>query len=210
MTIYENTYSNLYHITDTIYKNIIVPFYSNEDKELVKDVSTIFESKEIKVFLILEKRVPFVNETRGVTVNDKTNKELSIILISKKLPGSISTLRHEVTHVLDYIRSGQKMRKQKKGYFSSFDSYMLDTAEFNEFIHNYKNMFDLIQVNKDRISPTILHLFHKAKNKESFLQLAGEAFNPVVERAIKNNNHLYRKIIERLAREKILPPNFNT
>jgi len=210
MNIYESVHSDLYNVVDKVLKEIVIPFYTkSEEPEIVKNISAFFKSDGIKVFLVLERRNPNLNEVNGLTTNDKENKEITITLIRERFPGTVSTLRHEITHTLDFIQSNQMARKQKKGYFKSFDSYMLDTLEFNEFIHNYKQMFDMVKKDSDKLPDTIKHVFKNTKSKEDFLLLMREAFNPVVARAVKDNKDLYRKIIERLAREKMLPPRFN-
>jgi hypothetical protein len=210
MNIYENIHSNLYSIVDKVIKEVAIPFYAKSDeRETVKNISNYFDSGEIKVFLVIERRKPNLNEVNGLTTNDKENKEITITLIRRDFPGTVSTIRHEITHALDFIQGNQMARKQKKGYFKSFDSYMLDTMEFNEFIHNYKQMFDMVKMDSEKLPPIIKHVFKRTKTKEDFLLLMREAFNPVVARAVKGNKDLYRKIIERLAREKMLPPKFN-
>lgn len=207
----ESTY-NLEPLVTRLMKEIVVPFYKDEldDKHsITKKLSDILETKH-KVYLTIEKRNPSLaaGEVNAVTDLDKENKEVSIVILRKTPLHTLGDLRHELVHVLDYLRGDLKTKAPNKDYYNSWDGYLLDTYEFNQLIHVIKDLKTKINRKNEFLKPWVIEEWGKVNTSEGFFKFLMKALNKESGEALRKNKKLLKLFLKRLARENLLPPNY--
>jgi len=110
-----------------------------------------------------------------------------------------NTIKHEIVHVIDYIKGKGKTQKRREGAEVNAASYLAAPTELNAVI----NLFSAFrkrspkEYNKISSYEELLRIF--LKKGRSYKGFSKEALNDV---------SLKEKIIKRLSREGILPKNF--
>lgn len=111
------------------------------------------------------------------------------------------TLKHEITHILDYIRAdGKTTNIDMEKSATNQLTYFSDPGELNAMINvvrNYKQKNPIV--------------YNSIKTYKSLLQniaTIGQSRHETVSKEVLNNKELKKKILKRLAREKLLPSSY--
>lgn len=112
------------------------------------------------------------------------------------------TLKHEISHVLDYIRAdGKSTNIDMEKSATNQLTYFSDPGELNAMINVVKNYKQ-----KNPI------LYNSIKTYKSLLQniaTIGQSRHEIVNKEVLNNKELKKKILKRLTREKLLPTYYS-
>ena len=181
---------NTKKILDEIMDDIITPFIEGNSRKGVYDVSSYFNLKGSKIQRVQLELTNSSHEFADCASNlDKTEVRVQIHR-SKNKGVYYRTLKHEIVHVFDFIRSDGK--HHKLGYKDFNDKFFID-IEFNEKINEIA-----MAIGKNRKI--------KYNNKEKILELVNKVSKPFAE-ALKVNSELYTKFLKRMIREKLMVVN---
>ena len=109
---------------------------------------------------------------------------------------------HECCHVIDFIRSDMKYRKQhqSKNYVDNPLTYWVDDFEFNQMVNN-------INMAKKKYRAE----YNAIRNYDELIRFIDifSAAGPVVsDKHLRKDFFLMKKILKRMYKERILPKNY--
>lgn len=105
-------------------------------------------------------------------------------------------LKHEITHIQDYIRGKFKQTHSKKEFDNEDENYYGGVYEFNRFIN-------LISNRKTR-SKRIRERLANIKTPEDLKNFLRDEAEEEAAAAFINNKELFKRLIKRLHREKLI------
>jgi hypothetical protein len=129
----------------------------------------------------------------------------------------LQTFDHEIIHIFDLLRSGNKTNsyKQKKehGSISKYNE-LITNADTNvgKAVEAYLNN----DLEKNRLFNQLIRFlkrndyYKKITNKKELLKYVEDADSPEIAKAVINNEKLYRSFILRLNREGVLSKEFKS
>lgn len=165
---------------------------------------TKFFNFDGKIWFIFEKGKNIKPQTYTTVCPEE--REIHIVVKSTSKIQDIENLKdiilHESCHVMDFIRSDMKYRKQhqSKNYLDNPLTYWLDDFEFNQLINNmnkhrkeYKQEYSCIK-NYDELI--------------RFIDIYIAAGPLVSDKHLRKDKFLEKKLLKRLYREHMVPKNY--
>lgn len=172
---------------------------------LFKEYNDLIKKNEIKIILLYN----FRSKKRKIQVDPYPEESILVLNFktNTKAELEIPLLVHEITHIIDFIKSNFKDKNKKsynkflKGEYSNKEylvPYLNNTMEFNAFINTIKYFLENEKLESEKII--------KAKNYHTFLkQLIEKVGFAHYNKNITNDVFFKKKFLSRLAREGIIP-----
>lgn len=112
------------------------------------------------------------------------------------------TLKHEMSHILDYIRAdGKSTNIDMEKSATNQLTYFSDPGEINAMVNVVNNF--------KQKNPIVYNSIKSYKSLLQNIATIGQSRHETVSKEVLNNKELKKKILKRLARENLLPTNYS-